>query len=195
MIAFLEGAFVPYPFNSYGSIVDDDSVGYALETQTRPVYSRVARESTVVHELAHQWFGNTVSPERWQDIWLNEGWATYVEWLWSEHSGGDSAQMFFDGVMDIPADDEFWELTIADPSAFGLFLDPIYDRGGATLHALRGKVGDEAFYAAAQEWLVRYDDSTGTTEDFQAVYEEVSGQDLDSFFDVWLRTPTKPTTW
>jgi aminopeptidase N len=195
MIAFLEGAFVPYPFNSYGSIVDDDSVGYALETQTRPVYSRVARESTVVHELAHQWFGNTVSPERWQDIWLNEGWATYVEWLWSEHSGGDSAQMFFDGVMDIPADDEFWELTIADPSPFGLFLDPIYDRGGATLHALRGKVGDEAFYAAAQEWIVRYDDSTGTTEDFQAVYEEVSGQDLDSFFDVWLRTPTKPTTW
>ena len=92
MIAFLEGAFVPYPFNSYGSIVDDDTVGYALETQTRPVYSRVARESTVVHELAHQWFGNAVSPGRWQDIWLNEGWATYAEWLWSEHTGGDSAQ-------------------------------------------------------------------------------------------------------
>ncbi|MGH9231507.1 MAG: M1 family metallopeptidase [Acidimicrobiales bacterium] len=195
MIAFLEEAFVPYPFNSYGSIVDDDSVGYALETQTRPVYSRVARESTVLHELAHQWFGNAVSPERWQDIWLNEGWATYAEWLWSEDSGGDSAQMSFDAVMAIPAGDEFWELTIADPSPFGLFLDPIYDRGGATLHALRGKVGDEAFYAAAQEWLVRHDDSTGTTEDFQAVYEEVSGQDLDSFFDVWLRTPSKPTTW
>ena len=73
MIAFLEETFQPYPFNSFGSIVDDDSVGYALETQTRPVYSRVASESTVVHELAHQWFGNAVSPERWQDIWLNEG--------------------------------------------------------------------------------------------------------------------------
>jgi aminopeptidase N len=195
MIAFLEDAFVPYPFNSYGSIVDDDTVGYALETQTRPVYSRVAREFTVVHELAHQWFGNAVSPERWQDIWLNEGWATYVEWLWSEASGGDSAQASFDAIMEIPADDEFWKLAIADPGPFGLFLGAIYDRGAATLHALRVEVGDEAFYAAAREWLVRYDDSTGTTEDFEAVYEEVSGQDLGAFFDVWLRTPSKPTSW
>ena len=195
MIAFLEGAFVPYPFNSYGSIVDDDTVFYALETQTRPVYSRVARESTVVHELAHQWFGNAVSPGRWQDIWLNEGWATYVEWLWSEHSGGDPAQTFFDGVMEIPADDEFWHLVIADPGPLGLFHDPIYDRGAATLHALRVKIGDDAFYAATREWLTRYDDSTGTTEDFQAISEEASGQDLDAFFDVWVRTPSKPTTW
>jgi aminopeptidase N len=195
MIAFLEGAFVPYPFNSYGSIVDDDTVFYALETQTRPVYSRVARESTVVHELAHQWFGNAVSPGRWQDIWLNEGWGTYVEWLWSEHSGGDPAQTFFDGVMEIPADDEFWHLVIADPGPLGLFHDPIYDRGAATLHALRVKIGDDAFYAATREWLTRYDDSTGTTEDFQAISEEASGQDLDAFFDVWVRTPSKPTTW
>jgi aminopeptidase N len=194
MIAFLEQTFVPYPFNSYGSIVDDDTVGYALETQTRPVYSRVAREGTVVHELAHQWFGNAVSPGRWQDIWLNEGWATYVEWLWSEHSGGDSAQESFESVMSTPADDEFWALAIADPGPLGLFLDPIYDRGAATLHALRLEVGDEAFFAAAQQWLTRFDDATGTTEDFQAIYEEVSGQDLGAFFDVWVRTPSKPTT-
>jgi aminopeptidase N len=159
------------------------------------VYSRVARESTVVHELAHQWFGNAVSPGRWQDIWLNEGWASYVEWLWSEHSGGDSAQAFFDGVMEIPADDSFWDLAIADPGPLGLFHDAIYDRGAATLHALRVKIGDDAFYAASREWLTRYDDSTGTTEDFQAVCEEASGQDLDAFFDVWVRTPSKPTTW
>jgi aminopeptidase N len=173
--------------------VDDDSVGYALETQTRPVYSRVASESTVVHELAHQWFGNAVSPERWQDIWLNEGWATYVEWLWSEDSGGDSAQASFEAVMEIPADDPFWDLAIADPGPLGLFNGAVYDRGAATLHALRVEVGDQAFFEAAREWLERYDDSTGTTEDFETVYEEVSGQDLDSFFDEWLRTPSKPT--
>ena len=195
MIAFLENIFVPYPFNSYGAIVDDDTVGYALETQTRPVYSRVARESIVLHELSHQWFGNAVSPGRWQDIWLNEGSATYTEWLWAEHSGGDSAQASFDAVMAIPADDPFWNHVIADPGPLGLFHEAIYDRGAATLHALRVKIGDDAFFAATQQWLQRYNDSTGTTEDFQAVYEEVSGQDLDAFFDVWLRTPSKPTTW
>jgi aminopeptidase N len=194
MIAFLEETFVPYPFNSAGAIVDDDTVGYALETQTRPVYSLRAREFTVVHEIAHQWFGNAVSPGRWQDIWLNEGWATYVEWLWSEHTGRDSAQASFDAIMAIPADDPFWDLAIADPGPFGLFHAAVYDRGGATLHALRVEVGDEAFFAASQEWLTRFDDATGTTEDFQAIFEEVSGQDLDAFFDVWVRTPSKPTT-
>ena len=195
MIAFFEETFGNYPFNSYGSIVDDDSVGYALETQTRPVYSRVARESTVAHELAHMWLGNAVSPQRWQDIWLNEGWATYSEWLWAEHTGDATAQEAFDDVMAIPADDPFWDVVVADPGPFGLFLGPIYDRGGATLHALRVKIGDTAFFAGAQQWVSRYDDSTATTEDIQALYEEVSGQELDEFFDIWLRDPVKPTTW
>ena len=97
--------------------------------------------------------------------------------------------------MGIPADDEFWDLEIADPGPLGLFLGPIYDRGAATLHALRVKIGDEAFFAGAREWVSRYDGGTATTEDFQALFEEVSGQELDAFFDVWLRTPSKPTTW
>ena len=77
MLEFFEERFGDYPFNSYGAIVDDDSVGYALETQTRSFFSRNAFEGTVAHELAHQWMGDHVSPERWADIWLNEGWATY----------------------------------------------------------------------------------------------------------------------
>jgi aminopeptidase N len=195
MLTFFEGLFGAYPFVAYGSIVDDDTVFYALETQTRPVYSRVARESTVAHELAHQWFGNAVSPARWQDIWLNEGWATYASWLWLEQRGETTAQAEFDAVMALPADDPFWQLAIADPGPLGLFADPVYDRGAATLHALRVEVGDEAFYAGARLWLERYDDSTGTTEDFEAVYEEASGQDLGTFFDIWLRNPGKPSSW
>ncbi|MFE5670546.1 M1 family metallopeptidase [Agromyces sp. NPDC056523] len=186
MIEFYESKFGAYPFVAFGSIVDDDTVFYALETQTRPVYSRQASEGTVAHELAHQWFGDAVSPERWRDIWLNEGWATYAEWLWDEEDGGATAQELFDEVYSIPADDEFWELEIGDPGPLGLFQAPVYDRGAATLHALRLKVGDEKFFEGAQLWLERYDDSTGSADDFEAAYEEVSGTNLDEFFDVWL---------
>ena len=186
MIDFFEDRFGAYPFVAYGSIVDDDTVGYALETQTRPVYSRVAREGTVAHELAHQWFGNAVSPEGWKDIWLNEGWATYATWLWNEHRGFGTAQEAFDDVASIPADDEFWETPIGDPGPLGLFVDPVYDRGAATLHALRLEVGDDAFFDATRLWLERYNDSAGTADDFEAVFEEVSGENLDAFFDDWL---------
>jgi aminopeptidase N len=197
MIDFFEANFAAYPFNSFGAIVDNDSVGYALETQTRPVYSGQAREGTVAHELAHQWFGNAVSPERWQDIWLNEGWATYAEWMWTSENGGISTQEAFnDWYADNPADDPYWELPIADPGPLGLFLEQVYDRGAATLQALRVEVGDEAFFEGARLWLERYNDSTGTSEDFQAVYEEVSEQDLDAFFQIWLYDPVKPpATW
>ena len=194
MIGFLD-QFGHYPFNSAGAIVDDDSVGYALETQTRPVYSRVASEGTVMHELAHQWFGNAVSPYRWADIWLNEGWATYAEWIWSEEQGRDTAQQQFDAVMAIPADDPFWDTVVADPGPLGLFLGPIYDRGAATLYALRTKIGDAAFLAGARRWVARYDDGTARTADFEALFERVSGQNLDDFFDVWVHTPEKPTAW
>jgi aminopeptidase N len=197
MLVFFESLYGPYPFNSYGAIVDDDSVGYALETQTRSFFSRNAREGTVAHELAHQWMGDHVSPSRWADIWLNEGWATYSEWMWTEHRGGATAQESFDEVMSIPADDEdgFWEVVVADPGPLGLFLGPIYDRGAATLHALRAEIGDEAFFEVAQAWVERFGGGTASTTDFIALSEEISGQDLGNFFEVWLSTPEKPVTW
>jgi aminopeptidase N len=196
MIGLYEQLFGAYPFNSAGSIVDDDSVGYALETQTRPVYSRQASQGTVAHELAHQWFGDAVSPRRWQDIWLNEGWATYATWLWTEHRGGRTAQESYNAWYGAARPASYWELPIGDPGPEGLFAGQVYDRGAATLQALRVEVGDDAFFAGARRWLQRYDDSTGTSEDFQTVYEEVSGEDLDAFFDTWLRDPAKPpTTW
>jgi len=193
MIDFYEEHFGRYPFVAYGSIVDDDTVGYALETQTRPVYSRRASESTVAHELAHQWFGNAVSPERWQHIWLNEGWATYASWMWDEEDGGATVQESYnDWYAAEGPESEYWDLQIGDPGPFGLFQDPVYDRGAGTLHALRLEVGDETFFEGTRLWLERYDDSAGTAEDFQAVYEEVSGQDLDEFFHTWLYAQEKP---
>jgi aminopeptidase N len=196
MIDLFEALFGDYPFNSYGSIVDNDSVGYALETQTRPVYSGVAREGTVAHELAHQWFGNAVSPERWHSIWLNEGWATYAEWLWNDHQGVESAQEAYNDWYAPDRTPSYWEFQIGDPGPHGLFNGQVYDRGAATLHALRVEVGDDAFFAGARLWLERYNDSAATSEDFQAVYEEVSGEDLEWFFQIWLWDQVKPpATW
>ncbi|WP_053205254.1 M1 family metallopeptidase [Jiangella muralis] len=192
MIALFETHFGPYPFSSYGAIVDDDTVGYALETQTRPIYSRSASEGTVAHELAHQWMGNSVSPARWQHIWLNEGWATYASWLWAEHDGGTTAAQRFAAVMARPESNAFWQTVVADPGPLGLFASAVYDRGAATLYALRQEIGADAFGALSREWPARYRDSAATTDDFQALAEEVSGQDLEEFFDVWVWTAGKP---
>ncbi|RXZ49835.1 M1 family metallopeptidase [Agromyces binzhouensis] len=196
MIDFFESKFGPYPFVAYGSIVDNDSVGYALETQTRPVYSSQASEGTVAHEAAHQWFGNAVSPERWQDIWLNEGWATYATWMWNEERGIRTAQQSYDNWYAPARNQAYWDFQIGDPGPLGLFAGQVYNRGAATLHALRVEIGDEAFFEAARLWVERFDDSSGTADDFQAIYEEVSGQDLEAFFQTWLYDQQKPpATW
>ena len=192
MITFLEAQFGRYPFESFGAIVDDDSVDYALETQTRPVYSGVADQYTVVHELGHQWFGNSVTPSDWKDIWLNEGWASYIEWLWAEHQGTATIpDQFADTVAFLDATNG-WALNIADPGRDNLFANPVYLRGAATLYALRAKIGDAAFFAGARLWLTRYNDSNATTEDFEAVMEKTSGQQLHTFFDDWLREGDRP---
>lgn len=195
MLAFFEERYGPYPFVSYGAIVDDDSVGYALETQTRSFFSRSAGEGTVAHELAHQWMGNQVSPGLWADIWLNEGWATYSTWIWQENRGNSTAQARFDLVYGEPASSSTWNTVLADPGPLGLFGDAVYDRGAALLHALRLEMGDDAFWELAQTWVERYGGGTATTADFIALSEEVSGQDLGDFFQVWAYEPTKPTSW
>jgi aminopeptidase N len=195
MISFYEDIFGPYPFVAYGAIVDDDSVGYALEIQTRSIFSRSAGESTVAHELVHQWIGDDVSVERWADIWHNEGWATYGAWLWTEHRGGRTAKASFDAVMARPAADSFWKLVVADPGALHLFDSPIYNRGGAMLYALRGKIGDHAFLTLTRSWVSQHSGSHASTADYMALAEKVSGQDLAHFFDVWLFKPEKPASW
>ena len=141
ILKFLSDSFGPYPFADAGGVVDHlAGVGFALENQTRPIYAEeffsdtISGDDVVVHELAHQWYGDNVALYRWKDIWMNEGFATYAEWLWSEHEGLGTPQELFDQAYNgIPADDPFWTLVIGDPGAADLFDNPIYLRGAMTL--------------------------------------------------------------
>jgi aminopeptidase N len=190
MIEAYNGWFGPFPFVAYGAAVVDEPLGMALETQTLSLFGADAAgsEAIVAHELAHQWFGDAVSPALWTDIWLNEGFATYAEWLWS--TGDDADQL--DAMAARTAREGGLDLPPADPGPARLFDLSVYSRGALTLHVLRRTVGDEAFFTILRTWVERYGGGSASTADFEALAEEVSGADLTPMFDAWLRAQGIP---
>jgi aminopeptidase N len=201
IISFFSELYGEYPFSTGGGIMDwAPGVGYSLESQSRANYWRVVGPSTVVHEIAHQWFGNAVTLAYWPDIWLNEGFATWSEWIYDERHDGPSAQETFDDLYAIPADDPaFADLWSPAPAALTgpevMFHTPVYDRGAMTLQALRGKVGDRTFFRILRRWYAENRNGNVTTADLIALSERVSGQQLDEFFRVWLYEEGRPETW
>jgi aminopeptidase N len=195
---WLEGVFGPYPFDTVGGYVPDTGAGYALETQTLPFYGNArfkdgATVSLVVHELAHQWYGDSVSVREWRDIWLNEGFATYASWLWSEKEGEGTAQEIADATYEAhPADDEFWTVAPADPGADDQFHEAVYDRGAMALQALRNKIGDKDFFAILKGWPKEREGGNARLGDFVEYAEKQSGESLKELFDTWLRKTEKP---
>jgi len=199
IVELLSGWFGEYPFSQLGGVVPDaPDLLFALENQTRPVYAPVffaggENIEVVVHELAHQWFGDSVSVRRWQDIWLNEGFATYAEWLYSERTGGSSAQQIADAEYDrIPPDARFWQVPPGDPGAAALLDRAVYVRGAMALHAIRVAVGDEAFFDVLPGWAAQRRGGNGTVQDFLGAVERRSGVDLDALADAWLFRPGRP---
>ncbi|GAA3200308.1 M1 family metallopeptidase [Actinocorallia longicatena] len=195
---WLQSIWGPYPFASTGGVIDRVGVGYALETQGRPVYDtsragRVPSNTLIAHEVGHQYFGDSVTPAAWKDIWLNEGFATYNEWLWTATHGGRSVQESFDDTYDQPASAAVWQPVMSDPGRDGIFDETVYDRGAMTLHALRTAIGDDAFFELGRRWVAENRYGSVTTADFQALAEQVSGQDLDDLFTKWAYTPGKPS--
>jgi aminopeptidase N len=197
VLATFPSYFGAYPFSSTGAIVDSGFPGVALETQTRPLYGWAAPRTTVVHELAHQWFGNAVTPERWSDIWLSEGFATWSEWLW--HTGGADARLRrvfrrlyrVRGVFARP----LWRVPPGAPGPKKLFSLSVYNRGALTLEALRQLIGDPAFYATLRRWVSEHLYGNASTQDFIVLAEAESGRELDRFFDLWLFKQGKPRDW
>ncbi|MFJ3329036.1 M1 family metallopeptidase [Streptomyces griseus] len=192
VLKWAAGKFGPYPFSSAGAIVErtGDS-SYALETQNRPVYPGPPDTALLVHELAHQWFGNSVTPKTWRDMWLNEGFATYVEWLWAaDHEDVPVEESFREAY----EDDANWAFPPADPpTAAELSEPPVYGRGAMAVHRIRLAVGDDAaFFALVRGWTQKYRHGNADTDDFTAYVEEETGQDLGRLWDAWLYGGSRP---
>ncbi len=213
MIVFLSERFGPYPFDVYGALVlDTAEVAVALETQTLSTFGTQILglgEEVVIHELAHQWFGDSVSLKRWDDIWLNEGFATYSQWLWIEETQGPefrdvriaqsydliSGRQFLGGTgsESVAASQAYRQFPPAGtPAADDIFNASVYLRGGLTLHALRLEVGDEDFFEIARTYQERFAYGNAETSDFLATVADVTGRDLGGFLDAWLYDEAMP---
>ncbi len=220
MVDYFSTIFGDYPFSVYGAVVVNGTIGFSLETETMSTFGRNTidaalrgdpngGEGTIAHELAHQWFGDAVSLKSWRDIWLNEGFATYASWLWFEHTvgapvmdsitsnvynglSGDALRQQGAKEADIQA--QLLKFAVpGDPTPKLLFDFPgVYERGALVLHALRLTVGDEAFFNTLKTYFAKYKYGNASIDDFIAVAEQVSGQDLSDFFHAWLYDPIIP---
>lgn len=197
--AWLEDWLGPYPYATSGGVVTGLWAGFALENAGRPTYPYVGgpgdrwNVSLVVHEVAHQWFGNDVSLTRWSDIWLNEGLASYAEWAWAETKWVDPVRARLRTSYD--GKDEghwFWDLELSDPGRSRVFDTRVYERGAMTLAALRCRIGRAGLDDLLRRWVSDHAGGHGTMLQFRDLAEEVSGQDLDGFFAAWLDSATKP---
>jgi aminopeptidase N len=195
VLRFQARLFGGYPFSSAGSIVDyAPSLGYALETQSRPIYAFVPDLTTIVHETAHQWFGDSVGMKRWPEIWLAEGFATWTEWYYAERHGGRGAQAIFRRLHRVPAsNDRFWNPPPGRPGSAGNLFDPsVYVRGAMALQALREKIGSGPMLRLLRRWAVEHRHGSATVREFVDLAEEMSGRELDPFFQRWLYQRGKP---
>ncbi|MFD8117237.1 M1 family metallopeptidase [Streptomyces microflavus] len=192
VLAWSAEKFGPYPFTSAGAVVErtGDST-YALETQNRPVFPGPPDTALLVHELAHQWFGNSVTPATWRDMWLNEGFATYAEWLWAADHDGVPVRESFDEAYE---DDANWAFPPAvPPTAVELSDAPVYGRGAMVVHRLRLAIDDDkAFFALVRGWTKAHRHGNASTDDFTAYVEQETGQDLTGLWDAWLYGESRP---
>jgi aminopeptidase N len=194
IIDFYSSRYGAYPFGEAGAIVDHaPNVGYALETATRPLFPGAPTELTLAHELAHQWYGDTVTCRQWRDIWINEGFAEFSSWMWDQRRGGMTMRQHLKELLSRPANSGSFEPPPGNPGkAANIFAGSVYDRGAGTLEALREKVGNHTFFTIMRKWLAEHRYGNGTPQGFTELAAHVAHRDLTHFFTVWLYRPRKP---
>jgi aminopeptidase N len=190
--------FGPYPLSTgYTVVVTDDDLEIPLEAQGISIFGanhcggERSAERLIAHELAHQWFGNSVTARRWRDIWLHEGFACYAEWLWSEDSGGRSADdwaRYYHGKLAASRHD----LLLADPGPRDMFDDRVYKRGALTLHVLRRTIGDDGFFELLRDWTTRHRHGTAVTDDFTGLAANYANESLRPLWQAWLYSKDVP---
>lgn len=207
----MESKVGPYPFENYGVLIADMNTGFELETQTLSLFERsmFARaeypewyvESIMVHELSHHWFGDSVSPRAWSDLWLNEGHATWYEALYAQEQAKQPMER---RMHDAYTDSDGWRAAGGPPAEprraapgqqIGIFRPVVYDGSALVLYALRQEIGTGAFEQLERAWVRDYRDKSATTADFAALASRISGRDLSGFFRAWLyaeKTPPMP---
>lgn len=197
MVEFFAALFGPYPFREYTVVVTEDELEIPLEAQGLSAFgSNFLTDDwdsvrLVAHELAHQWFGNSLTLVTWRDIWLHEGFACYCEWLWSEESGSRSAhERAIEHWGRLAEKDQ--DLELGDPGPDDMFDDRVYKRGALLLHALRLTTGDETFFAILREWVSRNAHGSVTTQMFMDLAQELAGDDLGELFKHWLQDVALP---
>ncbi|GAA1237830.1 M1 family metallopeptidase [Prauserella halophila] len=190
VVRFLESRFGDHPATTTGGIYLGAETGYALETQGRPTYDANARFATIVHELAHQWYGNEVSVSSWADICLNECFASYAQWLWDEGKKNVDLDARYRGAVG-SATEGFWAPQLYDMGAGNEFTG-VYDKGILAMHALRRQLGEETFWTVLRQWPRRHAEGNASWPEFERFAERTSGQKLDAFFAAWFHHSGRP---
>jgi aminopeptidase N len=193
VVGWLRRQLGPYPFAQTGGVVTALNPGFSLETQTRPTYPVNVSNTLLVHELAHQWFGDSVSVHHWRDIWLNEGFATFMQELWNEDHGGPTTRRWLHETYAAnDAQSALWQLRISDPGPRHLFDFPVYQRGAMALAALRERMGHHDLARLLRTWAARHRPGHGTTAAFEALATSIGGPGVPSLLDAWLDQSVRP---